>query len=248
MKIFGDYHTHTTYSHGKGSIFQNAITARARNLRQLGIADHGFGHILYGMDRSKIPEIKRQIKLAEKETGVKIYFGVEANFTSLKGDIDLTDADIKNLDIILVGHHRFVRSTLKNKLLFFLPNLLFSKFPYKKLIQRNTETIIKALDKYPIDILTHLNYQMPIDVIAVAKKAVETNTYIEINNKKMCFTNEQIQEMIKLGVQFIISSDAHIPANVGNTQNALEVVRKYNIPESQVANLNKLPKFKRTEK
>ena len=33
MIIYGDYHTHTTYSHGKGSIIDNAIAAKNKGLK-----------------------------------------------------------------------------------------------------------------------------------------------------------------------------------------------------------------------
>ena len=49
MKILGDYHTHTTFSHGKGKVLDNALSAKEKGLAEIAIADHGFGHLLYGM-------------------------------------------------------------------------------------------------------------------------------------------------------------------------------------------------------
>ncbi|MBR2221124.1 MAG: hypothetical protein IJ975_03215, partial [Clostridia bacterium] len=86
---------------------------------------------------------------------------------------------------------------------------------------------------------------MAIDVLAVAKKAVETNTMIELNASKMLFSREEIAQMTQMGVIFLISSDAHRPEKIGCVENMLAIVKEYNIPESQVANLNKLPTFKR---
>ena len=54
--------------------------------------------------------------------------------------------------------------------------------------------------------------------------------------------------MVKLGVNFIVNSDAHTPENVGNVQNVLDMLKEYNVPENQVANLNKLPIFKSEKK
>ncbi|MBR3790187.1 MAG: hypothetical protein IKK20_00070, partial [Clostridia bacterium] len=107
------------------------------------------------------------------------------------------------------------------------------------------QAIIRAMEKYPIDAITHPKHGMAIDVLAVAKKAVETNTMIELNASKMLFSREEISQMINLGVMFLISSDAHHPEKIGCVENMLKVVKEYNIPESQVANLNKLPTFKR---
>ena len=57
-KLYYDIHTHTTYSHGKGSIEDNAAAAVAAGLKILGISDHGPGHIGYGIDMKKIPEMR----------------------------------------------------------------------------------------------------------------------------------------------------------------------------------------------
>ena len=45
------------------------------------------------------------------------------------------------------------------------------------------------------------------------------------------------------GVKFIVNSDAHIPENVGEVNKGLNYVYKFNIPVSQVVNIDKIPKF-----
>ena len=44
-----DYHTHTTFSHGKGSIEDNVKVAAEKGLKAVSISDHGPGHIFYGL-------------------------------------------------------------------------------------------------------------------------------------------------------------------------------------------------------
>ena len=94
------------------------------------------------------------------------------------------------------------------------------------------------MEKYPIDILTHGKFGMEFDVERVAKKAVETNTLIELNNQKMCYSDQEIKTMIDLGVRFVIDSDAHDPTKIGQVQNSLDVVKKFNIPQNLVVNLD----------
>ena len=243
MQIFGDYHTHTTFSHGKGTVLENALAAQVLGLKEIGIADHGFGHILYGLDKAALPKLRAEIEDATAQTGVRVLLGVEANFVSPNGDIDIAPADIEKFDFILVGQHRFVKACWADKLGFLLPNILGIKS--KKMREKNTRAIIAAMEKYPIDAITHPKHGMEIDVLAVAKKAVETNTMIELNAKRMLFSREEIAQMTQMGVMFLISSDAHSPEKIGRVENILQVVKEYNIPESQVANLNKIPTFKR---
>lgn len=102
---------------------------------------------------------------------------------------------------------------------------------------------MKALDKYPIDVITHLNYGFETDTIAVSKMAKQKGVLVELNGKRISFTEEEIEIMKDEGVKFIINSDAHTPEKVGEVNNGLNLVYKYNIPLSQVVNVDKLPKF-----
>ena len=61
MKILGDYHTHTIYSHGKGDIIDNAKAAEQLKIKTIAITDHGFGHKLYGVKKSLLKEISLMI-------------------------------------------------------------------------------------------------------------------------------------------------------------------------------------------
>lgn len=245
MNIYGDYHTHTIYSHGKGEIIENALEAKKKNLKEIAITDHGFGHNLYAVERKNLEKMRKEINEAKEKTGLNIYLGVEANLLSKDGEIDVSKEELEKLDILLVGYHRFVKNSFVNKIKFTLMNMLFGKKHLKKLTQRNTEMIVNAMEKYPIDILTHLKHGQSVNLMQVAKKAVETKTYIELNASKMLFSKEEINEMVKLGVKFIIDSDAHIPEKVGKVDNILAIVDEFNIPHENIVNLDKKPEFKR---
>ena len=51
--------------------------------------------------------------------------------------------------------------------------------------------------------------------------------------------------MVATGVKFIINSDAHSVDAVGKNHRAFNLIEKYNIPQEQIANLDKLPTFKK---
>ena len=80
MQIFGDYHTHTTFSHGKGKVLENALNAKENGLTEIAIADHGFGHLLYGMKRKDLPALRQEILDAEKETSEKRQKQIELDY------------------------------------------------------------------------------------------------------------------------------------------------------------------------
>jgi putative hydrolase len=248
MIILGDYHTHTKYSrhgHGKGTILENASVANEKGLKQIAITDHGFNHSFYGVRRRDIPDIKEDILNAKEVTGVDILLGVEANLISLNGDIDVNVEDFEFLDILAMGFHKLVQMD-KNQDFWKLSmsNIFSSPFaPSKEKINRNTTAFLKALDKYPIDILTHINYGFPVDALAVAKLAKEKGTYIELNGKRINISERDLDTMAGEGVKFILNSDAHTPDRVGECNEGLNLIFKLGIPLNQVANIDKLPKF-----
>ena len=248
MILLGDYHTHTKYSrhhHGKGTILENASVALNKGLKQIAITDHGFNHTFYGVRRKDIPNVKEDILNAKEVTGVDILLGVEANLISCDGKIDVVEQDFEFLDILLMGHHKMVKmSTLKDRIKLGYANMYGSPYrPSQERLNRNTTAFLKALDKYPIDVITHLNYGCPTDTLAVARMAKEKGTLIELNGKRINFTDEELEVMASEGVKFIVDSDAHSPDRVGECNNALNLIFRLGLPLSQVVNIDKLPKF-----
>ena len=237
MLLYGDYHTHTIYSHGKGDIIDNARVAQRKGLKQLAITDHGFDHKLYSVDRNKLPEMKEKILQAEKQTGLDIFLGVEANFVSLDGTIDVLPSDMEMLEVINLGFHRFVKSGIKDKFDLFYPNILHVKT--KSQIKKNTDMVIKALDRYPINTLVHPNYGFQLDIARIAPVAREKGTAIEINGRKNCLTDKEILLLAEKGVKMILNSDAHHPEKVGEVNVGLNIVERLNIPHELIVNLDK---------
>ena len=245
MILFGDYHTHTIYSSGKhnamhatGTILENAMIAQKKGLRELAITEHGFSHKLYGVQRQNIQKMREEIDYAQKVTGVKIYLGIEANIISSDGDIDLTDDEVKMFDLIIVGFHKFARAkSVKEFWKFYVPNLL--GFKGKKTKQRNTLALMMAMDKYPIDIISHPGVGMAVDFDELSKHAQKTSTHLEINGKRIAYTSKDIEIVLKNSAKVVIDSDAHSADRVGLVDKPLNFVIKNNIDFAKIANYGK---------
>ena len=243
MIIFGDYHTHTTYSHGKGSILDNAIVAKNKGLKEIAITDHGFSHRIFNVKRGDVENIIADCQKAKQATGVNVLFGIEENLISLDGKIGLLKRDLDFLNIVNVGYHKMVRSvSAKDAIGLFMPNNL--KFYTKRQIEKNTICLLKAIETQPINILTHINYGMPVNVEEVARLAKQKNVFIELNGKRICFSPSDMEALLKYDSMFILNSDAHSPEKVGDVRNGMRYVVKYNIPEKNIVNLGKRPVFK----
>ena len=232
MALLADYHTHTKYSrnhHGKGTIDENVRSAYEKGLRQIAITDHGFNQKMYGVRRKDIPQVKKDIEEAKEHYPIDVLLGVEANLISSKGDIDIIDSDYDDLDILLCGFHRLVKSTsAREQFGFVLKN-----------------AYINAMRKYRIDIITHLNHACKVDVEKVARVAKETNTLIELNGKRLGMSDEEIMTCYKLGCKFVINSDAHSPNRVGDCHLGLQAALRLRLPDNVIVNYNDLPTFKK---
>lgn len=249
MLIFGDYHTHTKYSrnhHGKSTIEENVKIAVQKGLKEIGITEHGFSHIFYGVRRKNIKKMRAEIERLQKIYPIKIYLGIEANLISSQGDIDLTEEEQSWFDYVIMGYHIFAKpKSVKEYFKFFKKN----RHAYKNnkytdgIIEANTNAYIKALQKNRINIISHLGSNMKVDSIKIACECKKHGTYVELNARRLCFTDAEAEQMSKMGVEFVLSSDAHVCNNVGECNRGLNFVIKNNIPKNLIANLDKLPKF-----
>ena len=101
MILTADYHTHTPYSHGKNTVYENAKAAKDKGLKQIAITDHGFNHLLFGLKRKRLSDLRSEINEAEHFTGVKVLMGMESNIISLSGKTDMKESDLKYFDVYL---------------------------------------------------------------------------------------------------------------------------------------------------
>lgn len=239
-----DFHTHTTYSHGTGSILDNALAAKERGIELIGITDHGFNHPFYRVKRKFLPQMKAECVAAEKQTGVKVMLGVEANLIGVSGATDVKTSDYEYLDLYLAGVHRAVLcDKFSDYFRLTVPNYAVSVFnakPSARLLKTCTETYINAIKNNPIDILTHLNYYCFADALTVAKCCEDYGTYLEINTKKTHLSCEEWQNIIdKTAVKFVVDSDAHSPNRVGDDKLFVSLSEKVNFPPERIVNVNK---------
>ena len=242
MILSSDYHTHTTFSHGKGKIIDNAIIAKEKGLVELGISDHGFSHPAFGLTKRKIPKMKELCLEATEKTGVKVLLGIESNIIGTDGTVDLKEKNYDSFDIFLAGIHKFVLYKMGTLFPLFVRNFYCSTFNKKNvsksLIDTNTKTFINVIKKNPVDVITHLNFCCYADAKEVAKVARDYGTYIELNSKKTHLTDEELYQVASTGVRFVINSDAHTPDRVGEISLVEKMLDRVNINREQIANID----------
>lgn len=232
-----DYHTHTTFSHGKGSIEDNVKAAVDAGLTAVAITDHGPGHLTYGVKRKNFPVMRAEIeRMRDLYPNVEIYLGVEANIIETANYLDVTEEEFNLFDFIIAGYHYGIPKghCIGNWLDvhgFVLENR------GRKLLASNTDMTVKCLYENDIRILTHPGEKGRFDMEEIAKACAATDTLMEISTWHDHLTVEEIEIAAKEDVRFIISSDAHTPERVGSFQKGIERALQAGLDISRIVNI-----------
>lgn len=240
IKLFADYHTHTIYSHGTGTIMDNVAVARNKGLREIAITDHSFNHFSFGVKRENMKKMRWEIdEINEKYNDIKVLLGLECNIISRDGQIDLDDEAMKYMDIVLLGYHMMVRlKGIPSFANIYGKNYIskFSKVMAENMRQSNTDIMINAIKKHKIDIITHPGARISMDTGRLAEAAAKVGTALEINSKSNIMTVDYLKVAAGHGARFVINSDAHKPQDVGNFRNAIELAESAGLTSAQIIN------------
>lgn len=236
-----DWHTHTVYSHGKGTIEENVLEARRKGLESIAITDHGPGHFGYGFRRRDVPRMRAEIDLLNKKySDITIYMSVEANIINPCGELDVRPEEFSLYDFVIAGYHF---GTLgKNpfaSLMLHARNLIASKTGHysKGLVKKNTELVVAAVKANKITTLTHPGDKGRVDLDAVFRACGEAGTYLEISSRHRQLTVDEIKKAAEYDVKFIMGSDAHLPERVGTCWPAVSRMLEAGLEPHRVVNL-----------
>lgn len=237
-----DLHTHTTYSHGKGSIEDNVRAAAARGLKTVGISDHGPGHVTYGVKRRNISVMRKEVeRLKPLYPEIGILLGVEANIINPSGKLDVTEDELKQFDYLLAGYHYGVFGENPAFALgLHVQNFVFSSWFHvgtKTQKKLNTELAVRAIYENNIKILTHPGDKGSFDIGEIALACADRGTLMEISTWHDWLTVDGIRQAAKTDAQFVISSDAHTPERIGDCQGAVDRIMEAGLDFERVVNL-----------
>lgn len=236
-RMIYDHHTHTVYSHGKGTIEDNVRVASQKGLRSIAITDHGPGHLTYGLSMEKLGEMRAEAeRLKSVYPDVEVLLGVEANTLRVEPYLDVKDKS--PFDILLAGYHFGI---LKAGM---VPNYisnhtgLFSG-DTSTLMVKNTDMILNALYNNEIDILTHPGDKGPFDISDICRACEDVGTMVEINAKHKHLTVDEIKMAAKFDIKFVIGSDAHVPERVGEFREPLLRALEAGLDPERIVNIEK---------
>lgn len=241
MEFFADWHIHSTYSDGRGTIEENVLAALAKGLKEIAITDHGPNNIGVGVDNLQAYTRIQEEVLAvnQKCPEITVKTGAEANIIALDGSIDIPYKVMNLLDILIVGLHPYVYpSTANGGWSFVGLNQLarFSRSARDKARVNNTKTLKEAVARNDVDFISHPNLGMPVDIAELGEVCATYETALEINTGHHYDKEVVISQALKTGVKFVVNSDAHFPETVGELSSGGILLEKYNIPKERVLN------------
>lgn len=237
-KMIFDYHTHTIFSHGKGTIEDNVKMAVEKGIKSIAITDHGPGHLTYGIKRSAVSEMREEIERLKKlYPQIEILLGVEANIVENENCLDVTKDEAKEYDFINAGYHYGVTKGYCISNWLYDHGIFKTEKRRKKLVERNTKMTVGAIKNNKIKILTHPGDKAPVDMDAVAKACAEEGVLMEISTHHSHLTVEEIKTAAKYDVSFVISSDAHNPERVGDFEGGIQRAIEAGLDLSRIINI-----------
>lgn len=245
--VVADFHTHTRHSHGSGSVLDNALAARSRGLRCVGITDHGPANLL-GVGVSGPDELVETLEEARTAEvvcpGVRVLAGVEANVISPDGRLDVPEHILARLDLVLAACHLFVRrpgayATVATMVRNAASCIIGGVSP--RVVRRaradNTKALVEAVLRGRVHIVAHPGRATPVDISEIARACAARGTLVEINAMHRGQTPEFLQKAAREGADFAVSSDAHSPGRIGDVAWAVQLARTAGIPATRIVNV-----------
>ena len=222
-----DSHTHSIASgHAYNTVDDMIAAGKKRGLSVLALTEHG-----PQMPGSCKPIYFRNLKiLPRKSDDMWVLYGVELNILDADGNVDLPDEILRNLDVAIASIHT-------------------PTYQAESTIENNTRAMIRAMANQHVNIIGHPDDgRYPLDYGQIVRAAKAYHVLLEINNSSFSETTyrentrENVRELLKTCQKYqapvVIGSDAHAAFQVGNHDQAWEMIKECDFPEELVANTN----------
>jgi DNA polymerase (family 10) len=229
----GDLHAHTKATDGHAGLKEMAESAKARGYDYLAITDHSKKvSIARGLDAGRLA---RQIEQIDQLNGelrdIVLLKGIEVDILK-DGSLDLPDAILKELDVVVCSVHYHRRLSRK----------------------KMTERVLRAMDNPFFNIFAHptgrlINEREPyqIDLEQIMKAARERGCFLEINaNPDRLDLSDRYCKMAKdMGLKLAISTDAHSIADMDFIRYGVYQARRGWLEPDDILNTRGLKQLKK---
>jgi len=212
--IKGDFHVHSTYSDGAGTIDEIADEAEKRGYEWIAVTDHSQSlKIANGLEPERLLQKIEEIrKYNEQNKNVRILCGTEVDIMN-DGSLDYDDDLLSRLDIVVAAIH--------------------SGFKQSKEIL--TKRIVRAMKNKYVHIIAHptgrhFGKREPyeLNMTEIFHVALETGTALEINAHpvRLDLPDFYCQKAAEKEIPIAIGTDAHASSELEYMKLGVSVARR----------------------
>jgi len=233
-EIRGDFHVHSVWSDGFETIENIAKHAQKLGYEYVCISDHSQSlKVAHGLSpdrvKKKINEIK---KINKKLKNLRILCGTECDIKT-DGSLDYPDSVLKMFDLVGIGIHTTFKMNRKEI----------------------TKRVTKAMENKYANFLAHPTCRIigrrepfDLDMEQIFDKAVETNTYMEINAfpDRLDLKDMHIKQAKEKKAKFIIGTDAHNIDHMQFMQFGVATARRGWLEKKDILNTYSLKEIEKT--
>lgn len=201
--IRGDLHAHTDASDGIADLAKMREAAEKLGYRYLAVTDHAFNLRVAG--GLSVDDLRKQVKAIRRlnaagDSPVMLLAGSELNVGN-GGELDYDDGILSLLDVVIASVHagfKQSREQITRRLITAMRN------PHVKIVAHPTGRLIGQRPPYEVDLR------------AVMREAVETETALELNAfpDRLDLGDEHLMEAREVGAKIAVGTDAHRPEHL----------------------------------
>ncbi|WP_455136418.1 phosphatase [Thermophilibacter sp.] len=246
-----DVHTHTSFSrHAYSTVRENVLAARDAGLELLGCADHFSDMLFPGADlgRASLRDYQFFLNTAvwpRTWEGVRLLHGAEADIRTLDGRLFGQDVAVAP-DI--TNPAAPATATLYDRVVagcdYVIASVHYRGFIEGASTAQLTDMYLRVMEQPKVLVLGHPGRaNVPFDVAEVVGEAARRHLLVEINAHSFGGRRRSAWDRCRkiaetcaeLGCQIVVSSDAHICADVGAVGPALGLLEEIHFPQELVA-------------
>lgn len=229
--VRGMVHCHTTYSDGAHSIEEMARGADALGMQYMTITDHSpTASYAGGLTVDRLRQQWDEIARVQEKVRVRLLRGTESDILA-DGSLDYPDVILEQLDVVIASiHHR-----------------------HRMDAEKMTRRIVAAMRQPRFKIWGHAlgryvlrrppfacHMEEILDAVAEARAAIEVNG----DPHRLDMEPRWIREARTRGIKFVVSTDAHSVAALGNLRWGVDMARRGWLSREDVLNTLEVDAFR----
>ncbi|RLE80135.1 MAG: hypothetical protein DRJ52_07050 [Thermoprotei archaeon] len=240
-----DIHIHNKYSlDAKGSTEEVLKEASLKNLDFIAITNH------VPPDPTWINKLRREVEGLRRRYELEVLVGAEIGIKDEKGGLFVDETYLKQLDFVLAADHILPGVPYRNSDGIYFSDPAVEDYTKEEIVEKWFNSVVGAIESRRVDAVAHLGWVLVQERIVakpeeisleykeeIAEKAAENSVFIEVNASAQLPDEDFLRQCLRKGAKFVLGSDAHEPALVGELDWAIKILEKIGASKEDVATL-----------